>query len=69
MAQRIDWSPRDRCKILRDKYYSYEEIIREIGENFTKSGICKHLKRNEETQSLQNKTGKGRKIFTSRDDG
>ena len=70
MAQRVDWSPRKRCKIvlLSEQGYSYEEIRRNIGGNLTKGGISKFLKRYKETQSLQNQTGKGRKRCTTASD-
>ena len=63
MVQRVDWSPRKRCKIvlLNEQGYSYEEIRRHIDGNLTKGGISKFLKRYKETRSLQNQTGKGRK--------
>lgn len=70
MVQRVDWSPRKRCKIvlLSEQGYSYEEIRRQIGGNITKGGISKFLKKYKETQSLQNQTGKGRKRCTTASD-
>lgn len=70
-VQRVDWSPRKVCKIvlLSEQGYSYVEIRRQIDGNLTKHGIYRFLKRYKVTQSLQNQTGKGRKIcLTASDD-
>ncbi|XP_060538389.1 6-phosphogluconate dehydrogenase, decarboxylating isoform X1 [Pantherophis guttatus] len=70
MAQRADWSPTKRSKIvlLSEQGCSYEEIRRKMGGNLTKGGISKFLKRYKETQSLENLTGKGRKRCTTASD-
>lgn len=54
--------------LLLDQSYIYEDIRRAIGGNWFKGGISKFFGRYKETQSLQNKTGKGRKICKSTDD-
>lgn len=70
MAQRADWSPTKRSKIvlLSEQGCSYEEIRRKMGGNLTKGGISKFLKRYKETRSLENHAGKGRKRCTTASD-
>lgn len=61
-----DWSPRKRSRIvvLRENGLSYAEIARQVGGNVTTSGVRKCCLRYQETESILNKVGKGRKKCT-----
>lgn len=54
IAQRVDWSPRKRCKImlLMEHCYSYEDIRRQIRAKVTKQAFL-ILKVYKEINSLQ----------------
>lgn len=66
-VKRHDWSPKKRATAitLRKEGYSYREIASKIGQGVTSAGVLKLCKRFEETGTIQNKDGRGRKKITS----
>ena len=66
-SKRLDWSPKKRTTAitLRDKGYSYREIVKKIGHGVSPAGAMKLCKRFAETWSIKNKAKKGSKRATT----
>lgn len=69
-CKRKDWSPKKRSTAitLRNEGYSYRQIASKLGGGVTHSGIRKLVERFQETGSIENKAGKGRKRATTPQD-
>jgi len=66
-VKRVDWSPKKRviAITLRKEGYSYREIASKMGHGVTPSGIRKLFVRFQETGSVENQAGRGRKRLTT----
>ena len=61
--KRVDWSPKKRATAitLQKEGYSFRQIAKKLGDGATASGIQKLWKRFDETKSIQNQKGRGKR--------
>lgn len=66
-VKRVDWSPKKRATAvtLQTEGYSYREIAAKIGQGVSPAGVLKLCRRFDETGTIQNKSGTGRKMATT----
>lgn len=66
-VKRVDWSPKKRATAvtLQKEGYSYREIAAKIGQGVSPAGVLKLCRRFDETGTIQNKSGRGRKMATT----